>query len=258
MKDFKFLRRTALVVLTLLALAGVFRVLLGDSSPSAPGAAAIDAAIEKEREKVTEAEAEEDSDHLSPVDFDALQAVNQDICAWLSIPGTEISYPILFHSSDNSYYLSHAENGQQSPSGSLFMEDYNSRDCSDPALVVYGHHMRSGAYFGNLQEAYETQEAFEAHREILLYLPQKTLRFRVFAAVPYNDTHLLYTYHFSNLFDFNDFMNRITVIRSFSAQMDPDNLPHHGDQLLILSTCLKGDNTKRYLVIGAAKEVSPE
>lgn len=220
----------------------------------------VDAAIEKEREKVLAIQPtaveilpeETMPPYESPVDFDALQAVNPDVCGWLDIPDTDISYPILLRETDNSYYLDHAENGGSSAAGCIFMENYNHRDLNDPALAIYGHHLRNGAYFGNLQNLFETKEGFNAHRDIFIYTPDRQIHFQVFAAVPYSNAHLLYTYHFGNVFEYRDFIQRVSEIRSFSAQIDTDALPEFGQQLVILSTCLKGDNTQRYLVIGKA------
>lgn len=220
----------------------------------------IDAAITRERAKVVETEAteppEETEAYAPPVDFEALQAVNPDIIAWLDIPGTDISYPILRHDTDNEFYLSHAENRGHSEAGAIYVEDYNSRELDDPALAVYGHHLRNGAYFGNLQNIYETADGFQNHRDIWIYLPQREIHFRVFAAVPYNDTHLLYTYHFGNPLEYDQFVERILAVRSLNAQIDSTEAPRNQEQLLILSTCLKADNRQRYLVIGAAKEHS--
>lgn len=222
----------------------------------------IDAAITRERAKVvqevpTEPEiVEETRPYAPPVDFEALQAVNPDIIAWLDIPGTDISYPILRHDTDNEFYLSHAENRGHSEAGAIYVEDYNSRELDDPALAVYGHHLRNGAYFGNLQNIYETADGFQNHRDIWIYLPQREIHFRVFAAVPYNDTHLLYTYHFGHPLEYDQFVERILAVRSLNAQIDSTEAPRNQEQLLILSTCLKADNRQRYLVIGAAKEHS--
>lgn len=218
----------------------------------------IDAAITRERAKVVETEAtappEEAVPYESPVDFKALQSVNSDIIAWLDIPDTDISYPILRHDTDNDFYLSHAENRGSSDAGAIYVEDYNRRELDDPALAIYGHHLRSGAYFGNLQNIYETAEGFQKHTDVWVYLPQRQLHFRVFAAIPYDDTHLLYTYHFGNPLEYDQFLNRVLETRSLIAQFDPDEVPRNREQLVILSTCLKSDNRQRFLVIGAAKE----
>lgn len=243
---------------TLLILACVLLLLAGCRRKADP----IDKAISVEREKVTalpstaptESIPQETEPYISPIDFETLQNRNPDICAWLDIPDTDISYPILLHPTNNQFYLNHAENKGSSAAGSIFMEDYNHADCKDPALAVYGHHMRNGIYFGNLQNIYETAEGFAKHRDIYVYCPDRQIHFRVFAAVPYSAVHLLYTYHFDVSYEYDNFIERVLAVRSFTAQFDPDEVPEFGDQLLILSTCLKADNRQRYLVIGRAKE----
>ena len=54
--------------------------------------------------ETTETATEEQSEVI-PVKFEELQAVNPDIYAWITVPGTVIDYPILQHASDNTYYL---------------------------------------------------------------------------------------------------------------------------------------------------------
>ena len=58
----------------------------------------------------TETATEEQSEVI-PVKFEELQAVNPDIYAWITVPGTVIDYPILQHASDNTYYLMHNIDG---------------------------------------------------------------------------------------------------------------------------------------------------
>ena len=40
-------------------------------------------------------EAEIPEEYVSPIDFEALKALNEDIYAWIYIPGTEINHPVL-------------------------------------------------------------------------------------------------------------------------------------------------------------------
>ena len=44
-----------------------------------------------------------------PEKLDALRKINGDAYAWLDIPGTDISFPILQDSQDTAFYLSHNE-----------------------------------------------------------------------------------------------------------------------------------------------------
>lgn len=195
----------------------------------------------------TEPEAEP---YTSPVDFEALWEVNPDIYAWLYIPGTEINYPVLQREGDDTYYLNHNSECAQDKNGALFTESrYNSRDFSDPAIAVYGHHMRSGAMFGKLQACYSEEGGLERYRDILVYLPDQERHYEAFAALPFENDHILYYYDFKQDSDFQAFLNRVYSVRRIGAGISQEIQATPEDQLLILSTCLSGNNKKRYLVL---------
>ena len=40
-----------------------------------------------------------------------LKGINEDIYAWICIPGTQVDYPVLQHPTDDSYYLNYNMNG---------------------------------------------------------------------------------------------------------------------------------------------------
>jgi len=186
----------------------------------------------------------------SEIDFTALQKKNADIYGWLTIPGTEIDYPVVQNEKDDSYYLTHSADRKEDSDGALFTEHaYNRADFSDRVTVIYGHHMKSGAMFGNLQQIYT--DAFEEHRDITVYTPTEELHYQVFAAVPYSNRHILYYYDAFRMQEaVEEFMEEIMSTRSIGATTDPTVTVGEGDKLLVLSTCLQGDNTKRFLVIG--------
>lgn len=187
------------------------------------------------------------------VDFAALWGKNEEIRAWLDIPGTGISYPVLQSETDNAFYLTHNADGKKVKGGALFIEDYNSGDFSDRVNVIYGHRMRSGAFFGELQSFYEDAASFEAHRRMTLYLPDRQEDYEVVAAVPFTREHILYHYDFSQELYHYTFFDKVFSTRQLSAQLDAAKYPQPGERILILSTCLRSDRTQRYLVI--AKEV---
>ncbi|MDD3228837.1 MAG: class B sortase [Oscillospiraceae bacterium] len=187
--------------------------------------------------------------YQSPVDFDMLQESNPDIYAWLEIPDTDISYPLLQNSENDAYYLSHDAERKENQGGALFTEaTYNDLFFNDPVTVVYGHHMRNGLMFGQLQELYSGSDSVEKHREIVIYLPERELHFEVFAAVPYGNCHILHNYDFSDRRTFRLFFDGILSVRAIEAVFSEDTLVQSGDQVLILSTCLVGNRTNRFLV----------
>ena len=191
----------------------------------------------------------------SPIDFASLQAVNPDVYAWLDIPDTAISYPVLQHPEDDAYYLRRNIEGKDATEGVLFTEKtYNSTDFTDPATIIYGHQMKSGTMFGTLQQTYSDPESFAQHQEIVVYLPESEKHYTVFAAVPYDKWHILYNYDFSNSRHFWAFLDTVFSTRSIDAVFAEDVTVEENDHLLILSTCLKGNSDKRYLVLAKLQE----
>ena len=174
---------------------------------------------------------------------------NPDVYAWLSVTGTNISYPICNRPLDNRYYLNHSSEPAWNPMGALYTEDYNKRDFSDNCVVVYGHSMTGTKFFGTLQKDYSDKTFFDEHREIKVYLPDKVLTYKVFAAVPYTNVHILYYFDFTSKSYYNWFIESVTGTRSIEAIVDSDSIPEYDEKLLILSTCLKGYNNKRFLVL---------
>ncbi len=187
------------------------------------------------------------------IDFPALQRENPHICGWVQIDGI-LSEPILQHTDDHSYYLSHGPDGRESEGGAVFMDGYSLSDFSDPATVLYG---RTAGAFSGLERIYSDPDKMAEHGKITLFLPDEIRCYAVFAAVPYSDAHLLYNYDFSNRFVFNTFISRLMQIRELGAVIDRDGEPDYGDRLLILSTGKRGDESKRYLVV-AAEIARPE
>lgn len=197
----------------------------------------------------------EEPSYESPIDFAALRQKNPDIYAWIQIPGTEIDYPILQREGGDAFYIDHDSDGDYSPAGALFTEStYNGTDFEDPVTIIYGHYMRSGTMFGTLQANYSEAESFEAHRQITVYLPERELNFTVFAAVPYDSRHILYNYNFESTRMYRAFLDSIYEVRAIGANFAEDTDVTEEDRLLILSTCLAGDNTRRYLVLAKLED----
>lgn len=188
--------------------------------------------------------------YVSPIDFEALQAQNPDIYGWLRIPGTEFDFPLVQREGDDSFYLTHDSDGNESSAGAIFTESaYNSTTMEDPVTVAYGHQMHAGTMFGKLQATYSQENALEDYGEIIVYLPDKEYHYQVFAAVPYDNRHILYNYDFTDSRRYNAFLNSIYEVRELGAVRDREISVTPEDHLLVLSTCLTGNDNKRYLVL---------
>ena len=191
----------------------------------------------------------------SPIDFEALWEMNPDIYAWIQIPGTEVSYPILQREGDDSYYLRRDSAGKKDQRGCIFTEsEFNRRDFTDPVTVIYGHYMKNSTMFGSLQSTYTAAEGIEEQNEIVIYLPDREVHYQVFAGVPYSSRHILYYHDFTKPAVYRAFLEAVQSVRSINANVDYTVKVGPRDRLVILSTCLRGNNKQRYLVLAKETE----
>lgn len=82
------------------------------------------------------------------IDVKKLKEVNSDVKGWISIPNTNINYPIL-QGNDNNYYLNRDINKEYNRNGSIFM-DYRNHEFNDNNTIIYGHNMNTEAMFSDL------------------------------------------------------------------------------------------------------------
>ena len=193
---------------------------------------------------------------IIPVKFGELQAVNPDVYAWITVPGTEIDYPILQHASDNSYYLMHNIDGSYGYPGCIYTENLNSKDFTDNNTVIYGHNMKNGSMFAQLHK-FEDADFFKENREVLIYLPEEILHYTIFAAHIYDDRHLLYSFDFSDPEVYEKYLESIFNIRDMSANIDKDITVTKEDQIITLVTCIGSQPNNRLLVQAVLTEREP-
>lgn len=198
-------------------------------------------------EQESESTAEPQKTVEIPIDFQTLQAQNADIYAWIEIPGTAIDYPVVQRESDSSYYLSHNTDGEEDAAGAIFTEDYNSKTFQDANTVLYGHNMKNGSMFQNLH-SYADRSFFDEHREVIVYMPDAVLHYKIFAAYLYDSRHLLQSFDFSDPTVMGNYLESIQSLRSMNANIDTEMELDSTDKIITLSTCYKGQNDKRYLV----------
>ena len=211
--------------------------------------------IEAPAESETETQPEETQPEASVLDFSALYNINPDIYAWIEIEGTKVDYPVLQSPDNDDKYLNTAYDGSRYIGGAIFTQaGYNSNDFNDPVTLIYGHTMASGTLFGQLQKVYTTKDGFDSHSEIKLYLPDETRCYDVFAAVPFESIHIMYNYDFTSEYWYDNFFNRVFDVRSFGANFNEALWPQYGDRVIILSTCLNEDSSKRFLVMAVNRD----
>lgn len=181
------------------------------------------------------------------LDWDALYEENEDIYAWIFIPGTQVDYPILQHPTENDYYLDHNLDKSSGYPGCIYTQLYNSSNFTDPNTVLYGHNMGNGAMFGSLHE-YEDNTFFEEYPYVYVYTPDKTLVYEIFTVCTFSDAHLIYEYGFTDVYGFESFVDDVTNVRDMKSHVREDVEVSYGDYLLTMSTCIKNHPNERWIV----------
>ncbi len=190
-----------------------------------------------------------------PAEFLQMQEKYPDIFAWIQYPEAEIDYPVVQRFGNDDFYLRRDLDGKYSTGGSLFSEyRYNGIDFEDPVTIIYGHNMRNGTMFGKLQKTASSAN-LEEGVYFTIYQEGRRLTYRIFAAVPFDKAHVLYYNNFRQERDFNRFFEEVFSIRSLAANLDKTCIPVFGqDKVVILSTCLQGNKSQRFLVMGLEVE----
>lgn len=181
-----------------------------------------------------------------PIDFASLQAQYPDLYAWIEIPGTNVAYPIMQSSSDNAYYLNYTIDGVNGLPGSIYTEYYNTKDFTDFDTVIYGHNMLDDSMFGGLDNYHDINYLNE-HRQIIIYTPTNIRTYQIFAAVTYDDRHILMDFNFQDAEQRQAYINSITSLASDTNHVLNDVTVTPDSKLITLSTCTD-DPTSRYLI----------
>lgn len=176
---------------------------------------------------------------LAETDLDALRKVNADVLGWIHIPGTKIDYPIL-QGEDNEYYLKRTWKGHRNPVGSIFLESRNSPDFTDWNTIIYGHNMGDGSMFAPLHR-YKKQDFWEKNPYIYIVTDAGVLRYEIFSS--YNAKVGSKTYGLS--FNQTETREEFIAMALENSNIDTGIVPEVTDQIITLSTCSGGEETRR-------------
>ena len=189
----------------------------------------------------------EDEPYVSPIDFEELWKTNEEIYAWIQIPGTEIDYPIAQRADDDAYYLNHTIEGTEGLPGSIYTEAVNSKDFTDFNTVIYGHNMKNGTMFAGLHK-YEDKEFLEKNPYVYIYLPDKTLKYQIFAAVVFDDRHIMHNFRYDTPEGRLGFLSEIEGVRTMESTYDDSVEVGVDSNIITLATCIGGQPDNRWLV----------
>ena len=182
--------------------------------------------------------------------YETLYNKNRKLIGWLKIEGCDIDYPVM-QTSNNEYYLDHNYNQEYDKNGSLFLD----KDCDaafpNDNMIIYGHHMKSGKMFGNLN--YYSKESFwEDKKEFTFDTIYETGTYAVmyvFRSKIYSEEEIVFKYYqFIDATSENEFNSNMEEMANMSLY-DTGVTASYGDRLITLSTCDSSEEDGRFVVV---------
>lgn len=191
------------------------------------------------------------SPFFTHADLNTCLAINPDFIGWLTIPGTDIDYPVVL-TSDAEFYLTHDFMRQESIIGCLFSPDRTDYATSQN-IAVYGHHMRrsrSTTMFQPLHE-YKSADFCDNHSEIQFGTLYGSRRYTVFAVISKRESDWdAAVADFDSAEAFQAFLDRAQALSLYDTGVNVTA----DDRILTLITCDRDyDSADGQLVIMAVQ-----
>ena len=191
-------------------------------------------------------------------EYKDLLNINKNLIGWIKIADIlpEEGLPVMQLPADNpngnTWYLEHDISGKENKNGTLFMD--NRCDAMKPGmnLIIYGHHMRSGAMFGNL-EKYDSEDVWSKHKAFTfdtIYDHGTYQVMYVFRTAVKKQGDITYKYYdFTGDVtpsEFESYMNEMAEMSLYDTGVTAS----YGDHLIMLSTCDYEEANGRFVVVG--------
>lgn len=202
------------------------------------------------RELATSEEIEDPLDRI--IDFEKLKAINEDIKAWIYIPGTKVDYPILVGES-NEEYLYKDINKDYTPLGSLFT--FSGTNFTKGNTFIFGHNMASSQMFGELRK-YLSSDFLEEHRYFYLYTERKVMKCDIFSIFIANETDNIFSGEYElGTAEYIDLLSELSNRNKYGNSLEKNIIEYSTTQVFNLITCYGGEGTPdRLLVNGIVVE----
>lgn len=150
-------------------------------------------------------------------DFQALNKINKDISAWLTINGTQIDNPVCTYR-DSNYYKNKNYMGKSSDYGTLYFAQDNAPGTFKTNTVIYGNNMQNGTMFSDLTN-YKDVDFATKFQKISLTTKNYTDEYEIFAVLTltdnpsYENENDYFDYTCSRFEEESDFEHWITEIK---------------------------------------------
>lgn len=186
-------------------------------------------------------------DEETELDFDDLQQINPDVCAWITMDGTRVDYPVL-QGENNFEYLSLDVYGEFSLAGSIYLDSRNDSNYDHAYSLLHGHHMNQGRMFGDL-DLYKDRGFFDENKTGVLHTPDCSYQLDVIAymLIESNDSIIFAPQRWET--DASEVLTYISNDAVYINEDVYDRAIETGGKLLCLATCSTETTEARTAII---------
>ncbi len=186
--------------------------------------------------------------------MNALKIQNKDTVAWITIPGTNIDYPVVL-CDNNEYYLTHSFDRTYSIAGTLFADRRNKADLEkNYNTIIYGHNLMSGKMFSELDKFF-TKSFFNTYKNIYIYTENGIYVYEVFNVTKMSIEVDYIQTRFELPKDFIEFGYAMKAHSIYQKEIK-DVQFGADDRILTLSTCTNAHNAaERYCIQAKLVEI---
>jgi len=174
-------------------------------------------------------------------EYIALKKINEDYLFWISIPETNINYPVV-KSKNNEEYLYKNFKGEENKGGCLFVDSRNVSE-EDDNVIIHGHNMKDKSMFGTLPKLL-TSEYLNENKKIYIYLENKILEYEIFSVYVNDGSFDPYKTNFNTNEEFNEYINNVRKKSYYNLDYADDGKKN----IITLSTCTNATGEERTIV----------
>lgn len=182
------------------------------------------------------------------MNFEKLRELNPAIVAWITIPGTNIDYPVV-QAKTNEEYLRRTVLGEPNNAGSIFADPRTHHAFHQENTIIHGHNQRNHGMFHDLLY-YDKKSFFEKHPIIRIYLPEGPVNYEVFSAYKTGGVSEAYNCDFPSEAVFSVYLEYAEKRALYPTGVHVTS----SDEIITLSTCTNDWDDGRFVV--HAKKIS--
>jgi SrtB family sortase len=243
------------VLVVVLLVAAVFMTKFFIDKSKEPSNGDIESPISSTIEQTTEP--------IIKPDYSEYVEQNADTVGWITIPGTQINFPVV-QCDNNDYYLTHTFDHKKDKRGAIYMDCRNNPLNLDANTIIYGHNdYQDGSVFSEVAH-YDDVEYFKEHPIIEFNTLDSYYQWKIYAVFitnqqAYDDNGYIFNFIWPQMEgpNFKGYVEELNKRTLYYTGVDIKN----GDRMLTLSSCARnldtaGTRAKTSIVV-VARAVRP-